>query len=63
MAERIEGGSSNSPVSSSVSVEANETPFFGDYKVGDDGDDYNNLFYPVPENIYIDGAEWMNLYI
>ncbi|CAN7108314.1 unnamed protein product [Brassica rapa subsp. narinosa] len=63
LAERIEGGSSNSPVSSSVSVEANETPFFGDYKVGDDGDDYNNLFYPVPENIYIDGAEWMNLYI
>ncbi|KAJ0252296.1 Homeobox-leucine zipper protein ATHB-40 [Hirschfeldia incana] len=63
LAERVEGGSSNSPVSSSVSVEANETPFFGDYKVGDDGDDYNNLFYPVPENIYVDGAEWMNLYI
>ncbi|KAF8098976.1 hypothetical protein N665_0255s0051 [Sinapis alba] len=63
LAERVEGGSSNSPVSSSVSVEANETPFFGDYKVGDDGDDYNNLFYPMPENIYIDGAEWMNLYI
>ncbi|KAL0872423.1 hypothetical protein Bca101_022128 [Brassica carinata] len=63
LAERVEGGSSNSPVSSSVSVEANETPFFGDYKVGDDGDDYNNLFYPVPENIYMDGAEWMNLYI
>ena len=63
MAERVEGGSSNSPVSSSVSVEASGTPFFGDYKVGDDGDDYSNLFYPVPENIYIDGAEWMNLYI
>nr|VDD47838.1 unnamed protein product [Brassica oleracea] len=63
LAERVEGGSSNSPVSSSVSVEANGTPFFGDYKVGDDGDDYGNLFYPVPENIYIDGAEWMNLYI
>ncbi|CAH8344831.1 unnamed protein product [Eruca vesicaria subsp. sativa] len=63
LAERVEGGSSNSPVSSSVSVEANETPFFGDYKVGDDGYDYNDLFYPVPENIYMDETEWMNLYI
>ncbi|CAH8274101.1 unnamed protein product [Arabidopsis lyrata] len=63
LAERVEVGSSNSPISSSVSVEANEAPFFGDYKVGDDGDDYDNLFYPVPENSYIDEAEWMNLYI
>ncbi|CAD5330145.1 unnamed protein product [Arabidopsis thaliana] len=63
LAERVEGGSSNSPISSSVSVEANETPFFGDYKVGDDGDDYDHLFYPVPENSYIDEAEWMSLYI
>ncbi|CAL9228270.1 unnamed protein product [Arabidopsis halleri] len=63
LAERVEGGSSNSPISSSVSVEANEAPFFGDYKVGDDGDDYDNFFYPVPENSYIDEAEWMSLYI
>ncbi|KAF8101576.1 hypothetical protein N665_0204s0070 [Sinapis alba] len=65
LAERVERGSSNSPISSnSVSVEANETPFFGDYNVGDDGhDDYDNLFYPVPENTYIDGAGWANLYI
>ncbi|KAG2241570.1 hypothetical protein Bca52824_096445 [Brassica carinata] len=63
LAERVERGSSNSPISSSVSVEANETPFFGDYNVGDDGDDYDNLFYPVPENIYIDGVEWASLYI
>ncbi|KAG7544813.1 Homeobox-like domain superfamily [Arabidopsis suecica] len=63
LAERVEGGSSNSPISSSVSVEANEAPFFGDYKVGDDGDDYDNLFYPVPDNSYIDEAEWMSLYI
>ncbi|CAN6881264.1 unnamed protein product [Brassica oleracea] len=62
LAERVERGSSNSPISSSVSVEANETPFFGDYNVGDDGDDYN-LFYPVPENTYIDGVEWENIYI
>ncbi|ESQ53419.1 hypothetical protein EUTSA_v10026207mg [Eutrema salsugineum] len=62
LAERVERGSSNSPISS-VSVEVNETPFFGDYNVGKDGDDYDNLFYPVPENSYIDGAEWMNLYI
>ncbi|CAH2076377.1 unnamed protein product [Thlaspi arvense] len=63
LAERVEGGSSNSPISSSVSVEANQTPFFGDYNVGDDCDDYDNMFYPVPENSYIDGAEWMNLYV
>lgn len=62
LAERVERGASNSPISSSVSVEANETPFFGDYNVGDDGDDYN-LFYPVPENTYIDGVEWANIYI
>ncbi|EOA18001.1 hypothetical protein CARUB_v10006436mg [Capsella rubella] len=64
LAERAEGGSSNSPISSSVSIEANETPFFGDYTVGDDGhDDYDNMFYPLPENSYIDGAEWMSQYI
>ncbi|VVB10012.1 unnamed protein product [Arabis nemorensis] len=63
LAEKVEGGSSNSPNSSSVSVEANETPFFGDYKVGDDGDDYDNMFYPVPGNSYIDGVEWMSLYM
>ena len=60
LAERVEGGSSNSPVSSSVSVEHNETSFFGDYKVEEDGDDYDNMVYPVPENSYIDGEEWMN---
>ena len=38
LAERVEGGSGNSPVSSSVSVEHNETSFFGDYKVEEDGD-------------------------
>ncbi|XP_056856632.1 homeobox-leucine zipper protein ATHB-40 isoform X2 [Raphanus sativus] len=63
LAERVERGSSNSPISSSVSVEANETAFFGDYNVGDDGDDYDNLFYPVPENTYMDGVEWASLYI
>ncbi|KAG2319158.1 hypothetical protein Bca4012_054588 [Brassica carinata] len=61
LAEKVEGGSSNSPISSSVSVvEQNETPFFGDYKVEEDGDDYDNIVYPVPENSYIDGNEWMN---
>ncbi|KAL1215506.1 Homeobox-leucine zipper protein ATHB-40 [Cardamine amara subsp. amara] len=64
LAERVERGSSYSPISSTVTVEANKTPFFGDYKVGEDGDNYDNLFYPVPENSYIDGAEWMStLYI
>ncbi|KAJ4873811.1 Homeobox-leucine zipper protein ATHB-40 [Raphanus sativus] len=61
LAERVEGCSSNSPVSSSVSIQHNETPFFGDYEVEEDGDDYDNMVYPVPENTYIDhGEEWMN---
>ncbi|CAN8328134.1 unnamed protein product [Cochlearia groenlandica] len=56
LAERVEVGSSNSPISSSISVEANENmAFFGDYQVGDDH--YDNLFYPVPENTYMDGVE------
>ncbi|CAN6970840.1 hypothetical protein IGI04_033966 [Brassica rapa subsp. trilocularis] len=60
LAQRVEGALSNSPISSSVSVEANQTtPFFGDYEVevGDDGGGYENLFYS-PE--YIDGFEWMS---
>ncbi|CAF2248108.1 homeobox-leucine zipper protein ATHB-40 [Brassica rapa] len=60
LAERVEGGSGNSPVSSSVSIEHNETSFFGDYKVEEDGDDYDNMVYPVPENSYMDGEEWIN---
>ncbi|VVA99506.1 unnamed protein product [Arabis nemorensis] len=58
LAQRVEGASSNSPISSSVSVEANHTtPFFGDYQIGQDGDCYENLFYS-PD--YIGGLEWMD---
>ncbi|CAH8346997.1 unnamed protein product [Eruca vesicaria subsp. sativa] len=58
LAQRVEGASSNSPVSSSISVEANQTtPLYGDYQIEDDRDAYENLFYS-PE--YIDGLEWMS---
>ncbi|KAF8093518.1 hypothetical protein N665_0383s0144 [Sinapis alba] len=58
LAQRVSGAISNSPISSSVSVEANQTtPFFGDYEVEVDCDGYENLFY-TPE--YIDGLEWMS---
>ncbi|XP_018437401.1 homeobox-leucine zipper protein ATHB-21 isoform X2 [Raphanus sativus] len=58
LAQRVEGAASNSPISSFISVEANQaTPFFGDYQIGDDCDGYENLFYS-PE--YIDGLEWMS---
>ncbi|CAG7900599.1 unnamed protein product [Brassica rapa] len=58
LAQRVEGALSNSPISTSISVEANlTTPFFGDYQIGDDGEGYENLFYS-PE--YIDGLEWMS---
>ncbi|KFK40239.1 hypothetical protein AALP_AA3G348500 [Arabis alpina] len=56
LAQRVEGTSSNSPISLSISVEANHTtPFFGDYEIGDDGGGYENLFYSQD---YI-GLEWM----
>ncbi|CAH8357740.1 unnamed protein product [Eruca vesicaria subsp. sativa] len=61
LAQRVEGAISSSPLSSSVSIEANQTtPFFGDYEVGYDGDGYENLFYS-PE--YINGFEWMSPFI
>ncbi|CAH2051319.1 unnamed protein product [Thlaspi arvense] len=61
LAQRVEGASSNSPISSSVTIEANlTTPFFGDYEVGDDGDGYENLIYS-PE--YTDGLEWMSQFM
>ncbi|CAH8383037.1 unnamed protein product [Eruca vesicaria subsp. sativa] len=61
LAQRVEGAISSSPISSSVSIEANQTtPFFGDYEVGYDGDSYENLFYS-PE--YINGFEWMSPFI
>ncbi|XP_010548355.1 PREDICTED: homeobox-leucine zipper protein ATHB-40-like [Tarenaya hassleriana] len=59
LAERAEGGSSNSPTTSSVSVEANDAPFLGDYEVDDSCFD---LIYP-PQNGYTAGIEWMTMYL
>ncbi|GMI86415.1 homeobox protein 21, homeobox-2 [Hibiscus trionum] len=61
MTERIDGVSSNSPSSSSVlSMEAMDPPpFLGEFGVqGYDQD----VFY-IGQNSYIQGLEWMNLYM
>nr|UXL82609.1 ATHB-40 [Morus alba var. multicaulis] len=59
LAERAEGVSSNSP-SSSLSMEAVEPPFLGEFGVVSEG--YDNMFYAA-ENNYIHGMEWVNLYL
>lgn len=51
------GGSSNSP-SSSLSMEAIDPPFLGEFGV----EEYDDVFY-MPHNNYIPGMEWMNLYM
>ncbi|OIT35168.1 PREDICTED: homeobox-leucine zipper protein ATHB-40-like [Nicotiana attenuata] len=59
--ERCDGvNSSNSPTTSSLSMEAAnmETPFLGDF--GMEG--FDNTFY-VPQNTYSQGLEWVNLYM
>ncbi|EOX91160.1 hypothetical protein QUC31_002980 [Theobroma cacao] len=56
LAERVDGVSSNSP-SSSLSMEAMDPPFLGEFGV----EGYDDVFY-MPENSYIHGMEyWMNL--
>lgn len=57
LSERVDGLSSNSP-SSSMSMEAMQDPPF----LGEFGVEYGDVFY-VPENNYINGMEWMNLYM
>ncbi|XVE87266.1 hypothetical protein DITRI_Ditri18aG0103000 [Diplodiscus trichospermus] len=57
LTERVDGVSSNSP-SSSLSVEAIDPPFLGEFGV----EGYEDVFY-APENSYIHGMEWMNLYM
>ncbi|XWS42022.1 hypothetical protein CRYUN_Cryun17cG0133000 [Craigia yunnanensis] len=57
VAERVDGVSSNSP-SSSLSMEAMDPPFLGEFGV----DGYEDVFY-IGENNYIHGMEWMNLYM
>lgn len=59
LAKRMDGVSSNSP-SSSLSMEvAMDAPFLGEFGVVEE---YDDVFY-VPENNYINGMEWMNLYM
>ncbi|CAE5988569.1 unnamed protein product [Arabidopsis arenosa] len=61
LAQRVEGTLSNSPISSSVTIEANHaTPFFGDYDIGFDAEGDENLLYS-PD--YIDGLEWMSQFM
>ncbi|XP_022752124.1 homeobox-leucine zipper protein ATHB-40-like [Durio zibethinus] len=57
LGERVDGVSINSP-SSSLSMEAIDPPFLGEFGVGYDQD----VFY-IGENSYIHGMEWMNLYM
>ncbi|KAI3451733.1 hypothetical protein Pfo_008398 [Paulownia fortunei] len=56
LSERSDGFSSNSP-SSTFSMEAMDPPFLGEF--GMEG--LENVFY-VPENNYVHGLEWDNLY-
>ncbi|XP_068344861.1 homeobox-leucine zipper protein ATHB-40-like [Pyrus communis] len=58
LSERVyHGGPSNSP-SSSLSMEAIDPPFLGEFRV----EEYDDVFY-TPHNNYIPGMEWMNLYM
>lgn len=56
LSERVDGLSTNSP-SSSMSMEAMDPPFLGEFGV-----EYDDVFY-IPQNNYIHGMEWMNLYM
>ncbi|EEF37231.1 homeobox-leucine zipper protein ATHB-40 [Ricinus communis] len=56
LADRVDGVSSNN--SSSMSMEALDPPFLGEF--GMEG--YGDIFH-IPENNYIHGMEWMNLFM
>lgn len=59
--ERVDGVPSNSPSSSqSQSMEAVDPPFLGEFGVVDGYDD--NVFN-VPETQYLNGMEWINLFM
>ncbi|MBA0608283.1 hypothetical protein Godav_020521 [Gossypium davidsonii] len=62
LTERVDGVSSNSPSSSSVlSMEAvDPPPFLGEF--GAQGFEDQDVFY-IGQNSYINGMEWMNLYM
>ncbi|GLT39079.1 hypothetical protein SLA2020_132870 [Shorea laevis] len=58
LAERVEGVSSNSTPSSSLSVDAVDPPFLGEFEV----EEYENVLY-MPEPGYVNGLDWINLYM
>ncbi|XVE82667.1 hypothetical protein DITRI_Ditri16bG0024300 [Diplodiscus trichospermus] len=57
LTERVDGVSINSP-SSSLSMEALDPPFLGEFGV----EGYEDVLY-LGENSYIHGMEWINLYM
>lgn len=57
LSDRIDGVSTNSP-SSSLSM-AMDPPFLGEFAM----EGYEDAFYMPPENNYIPGMEWINLYM
>ncbi|XVF17854.1 hypothetical protein REPUB_Repub10bG0160800 [Reevesia pubescens] len=58
--ERVDRVSSNSPSSSVLSMETKDPPFLGEFGSVEGYDE--DVFY-IGENSYMNGIEWMNLYI
>ncbi|XP_056173567.1 homeobox-leucine zipper protein ATHB-40 [Syzygium oleosum] len=54
--------SSNSPCSSAT-IDAADNPFRGDYGVAEECDDHQDVLYYAPQNAYLQGMEWFNLYV
>ncbi|XP_065875473.1 homeobox-leucine zipper protein ATHB-40 [Euphorbia lathyris] len=52
--EKVDGNSSNSPISSTISMEAMDSPFLFGMEGG-----YGDIFYIPENNNYIQGMEWM----
>ncbi|GAV61944.1 Homeobox domain-containing protein [Cephalotus follicularis] len=59
LAERVDGLSTNSP-SSSLSMDAMDPPFYGEFGMGTTV--YEDVFY-MPESNYVPGMEWIDLYM
>ncbi|KAJ6367036.1 hypothetical protein OIU77_003422 [Salix suchowensis] len=57
LSDRADGVSTNSP-SSSLSM-AMDPPFLGEFAM----EGYEDAFYMPPENNYVPGMEWINLYM
>ncbi|KAI6695367.1 hypothetical protein NL676_023077 [Syzygium grande] len=55
--------STNSPCSSAT-IDAADNPFWGDYGVADECDGHHqDVLYYAPQNAYLQGMEWFNLYV